>query len=263
MEPYRIVKGNSVKLHAVVRKLEMTRDMNRLTDFDMRLCDKISVELIEGWGDSRKLDYKIVGTDGNEIVCVIPGDLDYGRYGVRISWERSGMPMASVERKLLGIVDHNSQTRLPLGQIETESAGLFTVSYWLESSGTGEYADDSTHSVICIQHYAKVNNTSVTVKDGGSYETEVSADDGCQLGEVYVIMGGEDITSAVYDTGTHKINILDCSGDIIIVACGKILPLDADAINQAFDESNFYDGAKAQVLKKSVTLNDLLGEIGF
>lgn len=263
MEPYRIVKGNSVKLHAVVRKLEMTRDMNRLTDFDMRLCDKISVELVGGWGDSRKLDYKIAGTDGNEIVCVIPGDLDYGRYGVRISWERSGMPMASVERKLLGIVDHNSQTRLPLGQIGTESAGLFTVSYWLESSGTGEYADESTHSVICIQHYAKVNNTSVTVKDGGSYETEVSADDGCQLGEVYVIMSGEDITSSVYDTETYKINIPDCRGDIIIVACGEILPLDADAINQALIESGIYDKTQTHALKQSMTLGNLLKEIGF
>lgn len=212
MEPYRIVKGNSVKLHAVVRKMEMSRDMNRLTDFDMRLCDSVKVELAGGWGESRELEYKIAGQTGNELIITIPGDLDYGKYGIRISWEQQGVPMASVERKLIGIVDHNSQTRLPLGHVETESAGLFTLGYWLETG------DTEVCTIVYALRHVTVSNDAHTVAGESSYETIISADDGYDVGMVRVVMNGEDVTPAVYDIKEHKITIAHCHGQITILA---------------------------------------------
>lgn len=212
MEAYRIVKGNSVILHAVVRRMEMSRDLNRLTDFDMRLCETVEVALTCGWGEERKLEYQIAGKTGNEIIATIPGDLDYGRYGVRISWEQNGVPMASVERKLIGIVDHNSQTRLPLGHVETESAGLFTVGYWLET------ADAEVSTIVYALRHVTVSNNARTVLGGSSYETVITADDGYSVGEVKVVMNGEDVTPAVYDIKTRTITIPHCHGYISIMA---------------------------------------------
>lgn len=212
METYRIVKGNSVKLHDVVRKMEMSRDMNRLSDFDMRLCDSVKVTLISGWGDERDLVHKVVGSTGNELIITIPGDLDYGKYGVRVSWEQFGVPMASVERKLLAIVDHNSQTRLPLGYVGTESAGLFTLSYWIETADT-----DICTIVYALRHVTMSNNAE-TVTGESSYESMISADDGYDVGMVRVIMNGEDITPTVYDTVSRKITIAHCHGYISIMA---------------------------------------------
>lgn len=215
METYRIVKGNSVELHAVVRRMEMSRDMNRLTDFDMRLCDKVEAALTCGWGNERSLSCEITGKSGNELVITIPGDLDYGRYGVRISWEQDGVPMASVERKLLSIVDHNSQTRLPLGHVETESAGLFTVGYWLET------ADTAASTIVYALRHVSLSNNAKSVRGGEKYETVVSADEGYMVGEVRVLMNGEDVTPAVYDVTTHTITIAKCHGYISIMADGE------------------------------------------
>lgn len=212
MEAYRIVKGNSVKMHAIVRKLEMSRDMNRLTDFDMRLCDSVDVSLISGWGDERKLDFNVVGKAGNELVITIPGDLDFGKYGIRISWKQNGVPMASVERKLIGIVDHNSQTRLPLGHVETESAGLFSLGYWLETG------DSEVCTIVYALRHVTVSNNIHTVAGDSKYETAITADDGYDVGMVRVVMNGEDVTPAVYDPKSHTITISHCHGYISIMA---------------------------------------------
>lgn len=237
MEPYRIVKGNSVKLHAVVRKLEMSRDMNRLVDFDMRLCDSVKVELVGVWGDARELDYTITGQTGNEIVITIPGDIDYGKYGIRISWEQEGVPMASVERKLIGIVDHNSQTRLPLGHVDTESAGLFTLGYWLETS------DTEVCTIVYALRNVTVSNGAKTVAGGSSYETTVTADDGYDVGMVRVVMNGEDVTPAVYDTKERKITIAHCHGQITILADSE--------------EVGYYAGASAASNTSELDIDEL------
>lgn len=212
MESYRIVRGNSVRMHALVRRVELGRDTGRVADFDMRQCDRVSVWLTGGWGDERALEYSIAGLTGSELVFAIPGDLECGRYGVRISWEHDGMPMASVERRLIGIVDHNSQTRLPLGRVETERTGLFAVSWWMET----------VYSEVCRIAYSlrnvTVSNPVETVRDGESYETEVIAGEGCTVGDVRVVMDGEDVSAAAYDPNTHVVSIASCHGGITIIA---------------------------------------------
>ena len=42
---YKIVQGNAFKLHILVRKMEMSKEFNRLVDFDMTQASDIKVEL--------------------------------------------------------------------------------------------------------------------------------------------------------------------------------------------------------------------------
>lgn len=235
MEAYRIVRGNSVRMHALVRRVELGRDTGRVADFDMRQCDRVSVWLVGGWGDGRALEHRIAGEKGSELVFTIPGDLDCGRYGVRISWEQDGMPMASVERRLIGIVDHNSQTRLPLGHVETERAGLFVVSWWMET----------VYSEVCRITYSlrnvTVSNPAETVRGGESYETEIAADEGYSVGGVRVVMDGEDVTAATYDPNTHVVSIPSCHGGITIIAANS----ETDKIMRILDNLTYIGEADA------------------
>ena len=42
---YKIVQGNSFKLHILVRKMDVSKEFQRLVDFDMNLATDIRVEL--------------------------------------------------------------------------------------------------------------------------------------------------------------------------------------------------------------------------
>ena len=69
---------------------------------------------------------------------------------------------------------------------------------------------------------ASTNNTLPGVAGGSYYTAKITADEGYALNSVTVSMGGEDVTSAVYDDSTGSITIETVTGDIVITAIAAV-----------------------------------------
>ena len=214
MEIYKIVKGNGFLLHVIVQKLEMAKNYNHLVDFDMTLAKQVKPILTNDFGDDITLPFTIQGEAHNEIVCQVPSNLDYGRYGLKVCWEVNGITMTSFERSLLAIVYENSQTRLPLGRIEGATAGLFNTSYFIETENTG------TCTIAFSLNNVTSSNVIKSQINGQAYRTTLTPAAGFELGMVKVIMNGNDITPEVFDKQTGVIDVSSASGYVTIMADG-------------------------------------------
>lgn len=128
---YKIVQGNSFKLHIMVRKMDVSKEFQRLVDFDMNLATDIRVELSGCFCNTISVPVQVAGIQGNVLICDIPSTLDYGNYNVRVSWKYDGSEMVSIERNLLRIVEHNSMSNVPIGITEGEHTGLFNLRYYI------------------------------------------------------------------------------------------------------------------------------------
>ena len=76
--------------------------------------------------------------------------------------------------------------------------------------------DAETFSVKQTLAHVTSSYTERGVEAGGEFEAELTAATGYTLGNVIVLMGGEDITSTAYSGGT--VTISEVTGDILIVA---------------------------------------------
>lgn len=150
---YKIVKGNSFKLHILVRKMDVSKEFQRLVDFDMNLATDIRVELSGFCCDTISVPVQVAGIQGNVLICDIPSSLDCGNYNVRVSWKYDGSEMVSIERNLLRIVEHNSMSDVPIGVTEGEHTGLFNLRYYIVTS------NQSTCPVSFIVDNAKFSYT--------------------------------------------------------------------------------------------------------
>ena len=73
-----------------------------------------------------------------------------------------------------------------------------------------------TRSVLLSLTHVTSSNTSASVEDGASYTTTLTADTNYTLNTVSVTMGGVDITSTAYSSGT--VSIASVTGNIVITA---------------------------------------------
>lgn len=217
---YKIVQGNNFKLHILVRKLDMSREFQRLVDFDMSEASDIKVELV-GWFDQAiMIPSHISGIAKNVLVCDVPDNLDLGNYSVRVSWRMDDNNMVSHERKLLRIVNFNAQSNMPIGIVDGD-AGMFKLRYYIVTDNIS--LCPITYSLDDINASTMPN----AIKNGSKLEIELTPNDGYDIGHVQVIMNGNDITDEVYHDG--NILIPAVSGYVMIVAKG--------------DEDVFYYGA--------------------
>ena len=150
---YKIVQGNSFKLHIMVRKMDVSKEFQRLVDFDMNLATDIRVELSGCFCNTISVPVQVAGIQGNVLICDIPSTLDYGNYNVRVSWKYDGSEMVSIERNLLRIVEHNSMSNVPIGITEGEHTGLFNLRYYIVTD------NQSTCPVSFIVDNAKFSYT--------------------------------------------------------------------------------------------------------
>lgn len=229
---YKIVKGNSFKLHILVRKMDVSKEFQRLVDFDMNLATDIKVELSGFCCDVISVPVQVAGIQGNVLICDIPSSLDCGNYNVRVSWKYDGSEMVSIERNLLRIVEHNSMSNVPIGVTEGEHTGLFNLRYYIVTS------NQSTCPVSFIIDNAKFNYTvndetqmvenqenfviNGTVKNGKKLEAEFVPIEGFSIGQVKIIMDGKDVTDEYYNSTTHKVFIPTVSGYVTITASGTV-----------------------------------------
>lgn len=232
---YKIVQGNSFRLHILVRKMELSKEFNRLVDFDLTQATDIKVELLGGFGDSIIVPTSISGIEHNVLVCAIPSNLELGNYNVRVSWRFNNDDMVSMERNILQIVGSNHKTKIPIGVVQGGTVGMFDLRYYMvtENQSVCPFAyslDDVTLSA-----------TPPTLRLGEKYEATLTPAEGFNIGLVKVIMDGNDITQEVYKDG--KIVIPAVSGYVSIMANG--------------DDRLYYFGASAAKDMSTFNMADL------
>lgn len=209
---YKIVQGNSFKLHILVRKMDVSREFQRLVDFDMSKAESVTVELQGGYENSIPLRHTMSGISNNVLICDVPSDLELGNYSIKVSWTLGNEQMSSTERGFLQIVPFNSKGKIPIDIVEGERTGMFNLRYYLVTDNVS----------MCPFTYAlddvTLTNSPVSVKNGESFETEIKPSIGFNIGLVKVIMNGVDITDASYKNG--KIVIPAVSGYVTIMVNG-------------------------------------------
>ena len=104
------------------------------------------------------------------------------------------------------------------------------------NSGGEEEPEVTTYTVT--NNLTNVVNSSslASVTEGESYTAVLTAADGYELNTVTVTMGGVDVTSTVYLDGT--ISIAMVSGDIVITATAKGLPVNVPMTSRYNDRQN-------------------------
>ena len=229
---YKIVKGNSFKLHILVRKMDVSKEFQRLVDFDMNLATDIRVELSGCFCNTISVPVLVAGIQGNVLICDIPSTLDYGNYNVRVSWKYEGSEMVSIERNLLRIVEHNSMSNVPIGITEGEHTGLFNLRYYIvtENQSTCPISfivDNAKFSYTINGETQMVENQenfviNGTISNGKKLEAQFMPIEGFSIGQVKVIMDGKDVTAEYYNSNTHKVFIQAVSGYVTITASGTV-----------------------------------------
>ena len=135
---YRIVKGNSFRLHILVSKLQIGKNKNTIVDYNMNKASNIKVELIGGYCENIELRYKVSEDTNNELICDFPNTIDIGNYAVRVSWKSDGVLLSSCESNMFAIVPFNRQSKIPLGIVDGEPCGMYNLKYYI----TTDDADD-------------------------------------------------------------------------------------------------------------------------
>lgn len=209
---YKIVQGNGFKIHILVRKMDVSREFQRLVDFDMSKAESVTVELQSSIEDSISLRHTMSGISNNVLICDVPSDLELGNYSIKVSWTLGNEHMSSVERGFLQVVPFNSKSKIPIDIVEGERTGLFNLRYYLVTDNVS----------MCTFTYAlddvTLTNSPFSIKNGESFETEIKPSIGFNIGLVKVIMNGVDITDVSYQSG--KIAIPAVSGYVTIMANG-------------------------------------------
>lgn len=229
---YKIVQGNSFKLHILVRKMDVSREFQRLVDFDMSQATDIKVELSCCFCNTISVPVQVAGIQGNVLICDIPSFLDCGNYNVRVSWKYEDSEMVSIERNLLRIVEHNSMSNVPIGVTEGEHTGLFNLRYYIVTSNQStcpvsfivdnvkfSYTINGETQMADNQENYVVNGT---ISNGKKLEAEFIPIEGFSIGQVKIIMDGKDVTDEYYDSTTHRVFIPAVSGYVTITASGTV-----------------------------------------
>ena len=229
---YKIVQGNSFKLHIMVRKMDVSKEFQRLVYFDMNLATDIRVELSGCFCNTISVPVQVAGIQGNVLICDIPSTLDYGNYNVRVSWKYDGSEMVSIERNLLRIVEHNSMSNVPIGITEGEHTGLFNLRYYIVTENQStcpisfildnakfSYTINGETQMVESQENFVINGT---ISNGKKLEAQFMPIEGFSIGQVKVIMDGKDVTAEYYNSNTHKVFIQAVSGYVTITASGTV-----------------------------------------
>lgn len=235
MVRYKIVSGYSVELHVLVRKRDVSKDFEKLVDYDLRTVEGLTVELVgsyETWQCTAHETY-VTGVNGNEVVCQLPNDLPEDVYALRLSWTKDISHMQCVERGVVQVVTYNGQTRIPLGVQEGEPGGLLDLRYYIVTDNQSQ----------CRVHWILDNVTcdreDMTMKNGDTLEATLKAALGYEIGRVTVVMNGEDVTAEVFDRDSGNVVIAAVSGWVTVTArgdlaeafCGASAACDVAALN--------------------------------
>ena len=86
------------------------------------------------------------------------------------------------------------------------------------------YSLDSSTAHAVEQRLTNVTSTfeGNSIANNGHLEATLTADTGYTITNVIVLMGGVDVTSSKYTSGTHKVDISAVTGDVEIIATANV-----------------------------------------
>lgn len=128
---------------------------------------------------------------------------------------------------------------------------------YIDAHGQDYYDDlydalynDTTRSVLLVLSHVSSSNTQSTVEVGDSYTTTLTASTNYTLNSVTVTMGGVDITSTAYSSGT--VSIPSVTGNIVITATAVLA---AQSITAVYTQSGtVYDTDTLDSLKSDLVV---------
>lgn len=132
--------------------------------------------------------------DGGLVAVKLINALSTG--GFTLQSTKNGKGQISIE--ITGHVSINAQDTMPMEFYSLASSDTFMVEQML------------THVTSTFDGNS--------VASGGDVEAVLTADEGYTIASVIVMMGGEDVTSDVYTSGTHTVSIDGATGDVKIIA---------------------------------------------
>lgn len=133
---YKIVSGNTFKLHVMVYRQEVAKNSSALILCNYADATDIKVNIIDMAGDAvAEAPATVVSTSSNkELIVSIPATLPIGAYGISVEWMDGQANRRSQERQLFAIVANNSQSNVPVGVMEGETTGMFRMQYYVINS---------------------------------------------------------------------------------------------------------------------------------
>lgn len=128
---------------------------------------------------------------------------------------------------------------------------------YIDANGQDYYDDlydalynDTTRSILLVLSHVSSSNTQSTVEVGDSYTTTLTASTNYIINSVSVTMGGVDITSTAYSSGT--VSIPSVTGNIVITATAVLA---AQSITATYTQSGtVYDTDTLDSLKADLVV---------
>ncbi len=134
--------------------------------------------------------------DGGCVAVQLKNALSTGGFSLKTT--KSGKGQVSME--LTGHVALADQTTMPM------------VIYSIDPSG------DTYYSISQILSHVSSDLEETSIKSGEELEVTLTADDDYTISTVLVFMGGVDISSTAWNSGTGKVTIVSVSGNVAITA---------------------------------------------
>ena len=205
-------------------------DMEVLAKITGQNYDDTTGSFIEGPRDVKyfALDYKAKKTNGDEVyVWRYKGTFNIPNS--EHNTENEGTDANGQEIVFTGISTTHKFTKTNKGAKAVNldlGKGLVDQStiddFFAEVTTPDDLASASTYyNVTNVLTHAANSNAAVKVKAGTTgYNATLTTESTYSLTTVAVYMGGADVTSSVYTSGTGAIAIADVTGDIVIIATG-------------------------------------------
>lgn len=113
-------------------------------------------------------------------------------------------------------------TSFVVNVINPSEEKIYSFCYGAGTDRTIGYGGTSYYSINTTFTNVTSSNNAVSVEEGESYTTTLTIADGCAMSEIVITMGGEDITTSVYDGSV--IDIPEVTGHIVITAIANKIP---------------------------------------
>lgn len=114
------------------------------------------------------------------------------------------------------------------------------------------------------------SNSAVSIKDGQSYTTQLTADATYSLDSVTVTMGGVDVTATTYNSSTGQVSIASVTGNVAITAVASkqvsytnLVPTSTDANGNIYNTVGYKDGSRLNSSGSETTDGNHMSVTGF
>ena len=102
--------------------------------------------------------------------------------------------------------------------VDERSTEVDLSTFFAQVTTCDTFGGSTVASVVNSLSHVTTSNASGSASVGGTYSAVLTADEGYTLGNVTVVMDGEDVTSSAWTVGTRTVSISSVTGNIVIAA---------------------------------------------